>query len=516
MSQEKAKNIYETLKAGLLAVPKYPMAGRAYGYTLRSWNRRDCGDLEIWKKYIALHRDLGYNNVNLDLAWGDIEAKRGVFDFSGYDDYLQVLVDAGLTLQLKLNSRKIPDWAKANRDALLCGPGGKVIDEARIVTDEGIPTAPYHSLADPAMNEALQAFYNKVAGHCRGLPNLFYCSAFACAFESEYHGGTWTDYSPAAQRQFRDYLRTAYGSLKDLNAAWKTSYGTWDAAGIAWQPPETMQEGLPDVRYIDFMKYREWSALRFFSPLHDAIKAADPKAEYGPQVGRIVCQIGMLRGAIGVFHWAGNCEWIFVDPAPVDDYAWEMAVARAGGKKVAVELDGPYMYRAQRLDSDLPALYADQTLACYEHGADYVCHANWGEMKDYERGIREGMYERIAQGKQAAFKVPPATDAIYVGKWDSYLRRYAADHAWDDQPGQVREDSIARFQELRKQGKTVDVVMDDTILQNPARLKQYARIHVPVARFVARPAWEALQKSGVPLVFGPEVREVRDETGIPL
>ncbi len=510
MRSGQSTSIFERLKEGEFAAPHYPGAGRAYGYTIRSWSRGACGDLATWKKYVHLLRSLGYNNISFDLAWADIEVHRGTYDFSGYDPYLDVIVNAGLTLQLKLNSRMMPEWAKADQDALVCGPDGKVVEGE---WPGVLATAPFHGFADPQTVAGLQGFCHHVAEHCRGLPNLFYCSAFGPAFESEYHSSIWTDYSPAAQRQFREYLPSIYPSLDALNTAWLTKYATWNTVSIAWQPGETMRGDKPEPRYVDFMKYREWAGGRFFDAMHAAIKAGDARAEYGPQVGRIACLVGMLRGAIGAFHWAENCEWIFVDPAPTDDYAWELAVARAGGKKVAVELDGPGMYRRLNCGPQLSTLYADQTRWSYAHGADYVSHANWIDLRDYERGVAEGMFERAAAAKQGVFAVPKATDAVYTGKWDNYLRRH---RGWEEQPGETLETSRACFQELCRQGKAVDVVLDDTILQQPARLEQYARIHLCGAKFIARSVWDALQQSGADLVFSDGARAQRDETGAAL
>lgn len=497
-SQERSRNIIESLKLRLLRVPEYPVEGLPYGYTIRSWQRAQCGDMDTWRRYVLLQRALGYNNVSIDIAWADVEPQPGRYDFSAYDPYLRVIADADLTLQIKLNSRMMPEWAIANRDALLCGPDGQVIED-------GFVKAPYHGFADSTMLQALQDFYRAVARNYRDWPNLFYVSAFAVSFESEYHHSIWTDYSRAAQRQFREYLQGRYGSLDELNSAWGSQYGSWEEVGIAWQPPQTMKEDRPDVRYVDFMKYREWAARRFFDALHQAIKQGDPQAEYGPQVGRIVCPVGMRRGTLGAFYWAENCEWIFVDPSPADDFAWELAIARAGGKKVAVELDGPYMFRNLNLESQLPTLYPEHTRLSYEHGAHYVCHANWSETRDYERCLQEGMFERAAAAKQGVYEVPKAADAVYVSKWDCYL--------FADQPGHALAASKACFQELRAQGRPVDIVLDDTILQNPDALGEYHRIHVRGAHFVARPVWDALQRSGAELVLGDEVQELQDETG---
>ncbi len=498
MSQERPQNIIESLRLDQFAMPEYPTDGLPYAYTIRSWQIAQAKDMDTWHKYVLLQKALGYNNISIDIPWAVVEGEQGKYDFSIIQPYLRFIADEDMTLQLKLNSRMMPEWAKADPDALLHDSDGNLIEE-------GFVKGSYHGFADPKLNAALRGFYRATAEHFRDWPNLFYCSAFAVSFESEYHHTVWTDYSPAAQRQMREYLRAQYDSVEVLNAAWGTEYGGWDDVQIAWRPPETMKGDDPDRRYVDFMKYREWAARLFFDNVVEGLREGDPDAQYGPQVGRIVGPVAMRRGTLSAFHWAASCDWIFVDPSPADDYAWELAVARAGGKSVAVEIDGPYMFRNLNLDDQLPALYAEQTRLSYLYGAAYVCHANWGETRDYERCRDEGMFKRAAEAKLAEYELAPATDAVYVSKWDCYL--------FGNQPGHSMAASKQRFQALRDQGKEVDAVLDDTILQTPAQLDKYEKVHVCGAKFVAREVWGALTASQAELILGEGVDVLRNETG---
>ncbi|MCL5269832.1 MAG: beta-galactosidase [bacterium] len=502
------RTIDQGLAEGTFKIPAYPQAGMPLSYTIRSWQMTRLNDAQ-WKQYVDLQKGLGFNNISIDIAWGGVEKERGKYDFSLYDARLKDIVDRGMTLQIKLNTREMPDWAKTNPDAFMHGPDGRVLLEPRL------PDRPYHSFADPVMNRWLREYYTAVASHYATWPNLFYCSAFATAFESEYHHSVWTDFSPAAERQFREFLRTHYESLDALNAAWGARYRGWDAVGIAWRPAEagvganpvagTLKDGKPDRRYVDFMKYREWSAGLFFANLLDGLREGDPKAQYGPQVGRIVGPFAMRRGTLGAFKWASGGGWIFTDPSPADDYAWQLAVDRAGGRKVAIEIDGPYMFRNLNLYEKQPELYAAQTRECYENGAAYVSFANWGSEYDYQRNL--DMFRQTAAIKQKDYPQPKADEAVYVSKWDCYIHGAA--------PGANMSSAEKRFKQLRTQSKAVDIVYDDVFLADPGTLKRYNKIYIDGLRIVDKEAWDALKVSGVELVLGEGVGRLMDETGAP-
>ncbi len=81
------------------------------------------------------------------------------------------------------------------------------------------------------------------------------------------------DTSPA-KRAMLEQLRTKYGRIEDLNAAWRTSLTGWDALRPAWKPDgppaEAMQADLRDFvralarRYFETVR----DALRRFAPNH--------------------------------------------------------------------------------------------------------------------------------------------------------------------------------------------------------------------------------------------------------
>jgi hypothetical protein len=469
------RHVLEGVIGGTLTAPTNPTAGLPLGQTLRFGELRAAYNAGALDRYVAFLRGLGMNSISLDLPWAQIEAEPGKYDFSLADTCLAAVRAAGLSVQLKLNSRLPPPWVSVRTEALLHDPEGTVVTK-------GFIKAPYHSLADPELNQALAAFYREVARRYRGAQILFYSSAFGASLESEYHHTVWTDFSPAAQAQMRRWLQTQYRSLADLNAAWRTGFPSWEACRLAWRPPDTMHAGRPDPRYTDFIRFREWSARQFFAGLIAALKEGDPSARYAPQVGRIVGPVEARRGTPGVFNWAAGADWIFVDPAPDDDCEWEVAVARSGGKRVAVEIDGPTAFRGKRLGERMRELYPGQTRQCYAHGAAYVSFANWTKEQDFREHL--GTFRELSLIKQQPFPKATARVAVYVSKWDCYLF------------GKPAEGSLAaaqaRFRQLGAQGVAVDVIMDDTIEADPRLLTRYDTIHVGSPRVVSRAAWDAL------------------------
>ena len=456
------------------------------GYTVRSWEA-EAAPPQALGAFLDMLAGLGYNNLSLDIAWADVEPQPGQYDFSLYDRLLAVAEERGFTLQLKLNTRALPPWI--GEDKLVRDPDGNLPGGTA-----------FHTLADPEVNAQIAAFARAVAEHYRGRPNLFYCGAFAVSFETEYHHSIWTDYSEPALRQFRAFLRTQYDDLADLNAAWETTYPSFDDVQFEFRG---QCRSLTDRRYVDFQRYREDAAGRFFDGVADAVHAGDPEARYGPQVGRIFSPECIRRGTVSVFRWARNCDVIFVDPAPLDDYPWSVTVARASGKLIAVELDGVYAYRRDGLLPRLAEVYAEQTRLSFEHGASYVAHANWGPQ---EFGELQSVFPLCATAKQVPPRRTVATTAIYVSKWDEYC--------YEGRQGESASQAAQRlFSELLAAGTAADIISDDLFTEDPAFLERYDRIHVPGGQVISAAAWEALHRCRADVVVAPGLGPFVDELG---
>jgi hypothetical protein len=479
MAAKGHETIYEGLEELTAALERQPTDGLPLGYTMRSWNCKEAPDREAWRHYVRLHKALGYSNISLDIPWGEVEATPGEYDFSLYGPAAEIVAEEGMTLQIKLNTRNIPaHWKREN--LLVRGPDGP--------PERG----EFHTFADEAMNAAMAGFYRATAERMQGLGNLFYCSALAASFECEYHHSVWTDFGEPARRQMAAWLEERYGSLRRLEESWSRKVGTWQDAALSWRGTETIRDGRPDAAFVDFMKHRESSIALWLKTVLASLRAGDPSAQYGPQVGRIVGSMAPRRGTPGVFSWASPCEWIFIDPSPADDMEWE----------VAVELDGPYMFDRLGLADRMQEIYVRHARQAYEAGAGYVCLANWSSLEQYRENL--AMFEALARTKMSVAPRPAADDAVYVSKWDVYLFGAAAGHSL--------EGGKAMFRELRNAGKPVDVLLDDPILLGAQRPPDYKRIHVCGATVADAAVWERLKASGVELLADASA-VVTDEYG---
>lgn len=69
-------------------------------------------------------------------------------------------------------------------------------------------------------------------------------------------------FSEQTLKAFRNWLENAYGTLENLNAAWKTSYATWDAV-----VPDTTVEARERARKTGVKSYAAWADHRRFMEL---------------------------------------------------------------------------------------------------------------------------------------------------------------------------------------------------------------------------------------------------------
>lgn len=87
------------------------------------------------------------------------------------------------------------------------------------------------------------------------------------------------DFSPVALKAFRDWLRTRYASLADLNARWKTDFKSWDDV-----MPMTARDVNGRGNYAPWADHREFMDLtfaNFFRWVRDQLRREDPGARVG-------------------------------------------------------------------------------------------------------------------------------------------------------------------------------------------------------------------------------------------
>ena len=166
-------------------------------------------------------KEAGINLVSVGIfSWVLLEPREGEYDFEWLDHLMDLLADAGISVDLGTPTAAPPAWF------------WKKYPQARPVTREGVPLGNgSRGMASPSSPEYLRAATNiteQLARRYGSHPALVLWHV-----HNEYGApvsDSYDDYSVAA---FREWLQARYGTLDALNQAWGTlfwgqKYGEWD------------------------------------------------------------------------------------------------------------------------------------------------------------------------------------------------------------------------------------------------------------------------------------------------
>jgi hypothetical protein len=309
-------------------------------------------------------RAAGFNAVRVHIPWYLVESTPGRDDhlelFDARLDY--VIRQAGLKAVVSLDlTRRGPDAVAAADDLQQDGTGAI----ARGVNDRCMISF----AAAPAV-EAAAAFVSRMVAHFHARygadPILAYSVTYSLYCESEYWvGGRLLDYSPPAQRSFRDWCAQRYGTIAALNAAWGTQYPGFGAV----EPPAHLHGAAGQSWYV----FRHAVLKRLNDRVALAVRHGAPGARVAQQYGSVWDALAPARGTIAFPELAAAADLVCIDDAPDYPFAWSMDLLRGSlpGTQIANECDRP------AIGTD--AQYLEQTRVSFARGATCVFFANWDD-----------------------------------------------------------------------------------------------------------------------------------------
>ena len=246
-----------------MTLPTWPdIPAIAYGgdYNPDQWPR------ETWYEDVALMRQAGVNLVSIGMfSWAQMERSEGVFEFGWLDEVLDLLHANGIAVDLGTPTAAPPAWFYAAHP------------ESRIVTREGMTVGfgsrgmPSHASA--AYREAIERIADALAARYKHHP-----AVVMWHIHNEYGVPSAEDYSEAATRAFRTWLRRRYGTLDALNAAWGTA--VWSQTCHEWDhvpAPAVSGQAVNPAHRVDYARFTDEALRECYRIERDAIRRHSDK-----------------------------------------------------------------------------------------------------------------------------------------------------------------------------------------------------------------------------------------------
>ncbi len=269
-------------------------AGLCYGgdYNPEQWPR------EVWAEDITLMREAGINLVSIGIfSWVLLEPREGEYDFEWLDHLMDLLTDAGISIDLGTPTAAPPAWF------------WKKYPHTRPVTRDGVTLGNgSRGMASPSSPEYLRAATNiteQLAHRYGSHPGVVLWHV-----HNEYGAPVSDSYDEASVLAFRDWLQARYVTLDALNEAWGTlfwgqKYGEWDEIDA----PRVSASVSNQAQRLDFSRFTSNALLQCFIAERDVIR------KYAPGVP--VTTNFMATNCLSPDYWAWSRE---VDLVANDHY----------------------------------------------------------------------------------------------------------------------------------------------------------------------------------------------------
>ena len=225
-------------------------------------------DKSLWED--DLHRILkaGITVIRIgEFAWSKIELTEGNFDFSFFDEFLDLCEKVGMKVVMGTPTATPPAWLTRKYPEVLNTDVNGVPYEHGGRRHYTFNSSVYQKLSSIIVEKMAEHY-----GHHPAIVGWQLDNEFNCEMDDYY--------SPVDQKAFRDFLKNKYQSLNALNDAWGTVF--WNQTYTDWEevkiPGRVLGSHNPH-QVLDYHRFVSDSTLRYAKMqsniLHRYIKKGD-------------------------------------------------------------------------------------------------------------------------------------------------------------------------------------------------------------------------------------------------
>ncbi len=227
--------------------------------------------LEQLRADLPVLKRLGFNMVKIQESWPADERREGAIDLSRVEQVISDARQNGLRVYFGFTMEQAPAWLwRKYPDASMQYETGQPHNDPTqyLLPADGKPGPCWHH---PAAHAAAERFIEAAVARLARFDNILVWNVWQeIGFQETRPGHLGLCYCPNTLAAYREWLKTRYASLEELNAAWRCAFGEWEEV----DPPRlfALVPSWFDWRHFMDSVYLPW-VLRWKG---DAVRRADP------------------------------------------------------------------------------------------------------------------------------------------------------------------------------------------------------------------------------------------------
>ena len=221
---------------------------------------------ERWPEDIRLMKESGFNLVRLGhLCWDSFEPSQGNYEFTWFDEVMDLFAEAGFKVVLDIATRPAPTWLHKKYPIINITDQhrNRLHSVRRYMEDVG----------NPVFQEYAYRFAEKLTRRYAGHPALY---AFGLCNEV---GAGMQTYSEEARQRYIQWLRAKYATIEDLNSAWAAQ--RWSRKLNSFEdvefPVSGERIGAPE-RVLEMRRFYSEELLAYLQGLSDTVRKYAPES----------------------------------------------------------------------------------------------------------------------------------------------------------------------------------------------------------------------------------------------
>jgi len=235
-------------------------------YYPEAWNP------EQWDRDFQKMADMGFEFTHMaEFAWAQMEPTEGNFDFKWLDKAVELASKHHLKVIMCTSSATPPVW--------LVRKYPEVLVEMSTGQKGEHGTRQHGSWSSPKYRELVTKLVAAQAKHYANDKRIW-----GWQIDNEpSHYGTY-DFSPAAQTNFREWLRKKYNTIDKLNNAWGTSFWSGVYADFSQieipNTPELFSGVASPISVVDFKRFSADECASFVSMQYNVLRESISKSQF--------------------------------------------------------------------------------------------------------------------------------------------------------------------------------------------------------------------------------------------